>query len=74
MAKQTHNRVSLADFETKAQKFISLTFELSEQELREDSRNHTEACAPRRKALQFAALSVHDSIKAFLAIVQIKSE
>ena len=74
MAKQTHNHVSLADFEIKAQELISLTFDLSEQELREHSIHHTEALAPKRKALQFAALSVQNSIKGFLAIVQIKSE
>ena len=74
MAKQTHNRVSLADFEIKAQEFISLTFVLSEQELLEHERHCTEAPAPRGNALQFAALSIHDSIKSFLAIVQIKSE
>jgi hypothetical protein len=32
MAKQTNDYVMLADFEIKAQEFISLTFELSEQE------------------------------------------
>jgi hypothetical protein len=71
MAKQIHNRVSLADFETKAQELIGLTFDLCEHELREHRRHRTETPAPKRKALQFAALSVQDSIKAFLAIVQI---
>lgn len=74
MAKRTYNHVALEDFEIKAQEFISLTFELCEQALREHRRNQTEAAVPRRKALQFSMLSVQDSIKAFMAIVQIKSE
>ena len=74
MAKQTYDRVALADFEIKAQEFISLTFDLCEQELRKHGRHHTEAPVPGRKALQFAVLSVQNSIEGFLAIVQIKSE
>lgn len=74
MAKRTYKRVALEDFEVKTQEFISLIFDLCEQELREHARNHVEVTAPRRKALQFTALSVQNSIKAFLAIVQIKPE
>ena len=74
MAKRTYNHVALEDFEIKAQEFISLTFELCEQELREHRRNQTESAVPRRSALQFSMLSVQDSIKAFMAIVQIKPE
>ena len=74
MAKRTYNHVALEDFEIKAQEFISLAFDLCEQELREHRRNHTEAAAPMRKALQFSMLSVLNSIEAFQAIVQIKPE
>jgi hypothetical protein len=74
MAKRTYDHVALEDFEIKAQEFISLTFDLSEQELREHRRHHADVPVPRRKALQFAALYVLNSIKAFQAIVQIKSE
>lgn len=74
MAKRTYNHVALEDFEIKAQEFISLAFELCEQELREYRRNQTEAAVPKRKALQFSMLSVLNSIKAFQAIVQIKPE
>lgn len=71
MAKHTYGHVELADFEAKAQEFISLTFDLCEQGLREHRLHRAEAPVPRRKALQFAALSVQNSIKVFLAIVQI---
>ena len=74
MAKHTYDHVEFADFETKAQEFISLTFDLCEQEILEHRLHCAEANAPRRKALQFTALSVQNSIKAFLAIVQIKPE
>ena len=74
MAKRTYDNVALEDFEIKAQEFIGLTFDLCEQELREHRQNRTEAAVPRRKAMQFATLSVQNSIKTFLAIVQIKPE
>lgn len=74
MANQAHNRVSLADFEIKAQELISLTFDLCEQKLRELRQQRGQIPDSRRKALQFAALSVLNSIKAFQAIIQIKSE
>ena len=74
MAKYIKNRVALAELETKAQEFINLSFDLCEQELRENRRNHTEVAVSRRNALQFASLSVQNSIKAFLTIVQIKPE
>ena len=74
MAKRTYNHVAPEDFEIKAQEFISLAFELCEQELREHRRSQTEAVVPMRKALQFSMLSVLNSIKAFQAIVQIKPE
>jgi hypothetical protein len=74
MAKRTYNHVALEDFETTAQEFISLTLDLCEQELREHRRHYTEAPAPKSNLLPFAALSVRDSIKTFLAIVKIESE
>ena len=74
MAKQIHNRVSLASFEIKAQEIISLTFDLCEQALRELRPQQGQAPDSRRKALQFAALSVLNSIKSFQAIVKIKPE
>jgi hypothetical protein len=74
MAKITCNHVALEDFEIKAQEFISLTFDLCEQELREHRRNQTETATPRRKALQFSTLSVQESIKTFLAVVQIERQ
>jgi hypothetical protein len=77
MAKQTYDHVALEDFEIKAQEFISLTFELCEQELRglrPHRQYHAQDRVPKSNALQFSALSVRNSIKAFLAIVQIKPE
>lgn len=35
MVKRTYNHVALADFEIKAQEFISMAFELCEQDLRD---------------------------------------
>ena len=74
MAKQVDSPVTLAEFEIKAQKFISLALDLCEQELRLDRRHHTLPPTSRSKALPFAALSVQNSIKAFLAIIKIKPE
>ena len=74
MAKHTHDPVKLADFEIKAQEFISLTFDLCEQELHLHRRHHTQQPMSRNKALSFATLSVQNSIKTFLAILQIETE
>lgn len=74
MTKRIHSHAALEDFETKAQEFISLTFDISEQELRLHRRHRTQHPTPRREALQFAALTVRNSIKAFLAIVKIEAE
>ena len=74
MAKQTYDHVELAEFVIKAQELISQIFDLCEQELRELRQQQGQASDSRRKALQFAALSVLNNIKAFQAIVQIKSE
>jgi len=45
----------LEDFELKAQEFISLAFELCEQELREHRQNHTEAAVPMRKVKHYSS-------------------
>ena len=74
MAKRTYKHVALEDFEIKAQEFISLAFELCEQELREHRRNHTDTVVSTRKVLQFSMLSVLNSIKALQAVIQIKPE
>ena len=75
MAKQMLDHVDLLDFETKAEKFISLTFDLCEKELRLcTQRHHTQPIVPRRIALQTATLSIQESVKTFLAIVRIKPE
>jgi len=74
MAKQTYDHVALEDFEIKSQEFISLVFDLSEQELSKIRQQHPMPPTPKCKALQFSALSVQNSIKSFLAIVQIKFE
>ena len=74
MAKQVVRPVTLEEFEIKAQEFISLTFNLCEQELHRDIRHHTLPPTPRSKVLPFAALSVQNSIKTFLATIQIKPE
>ena len=74
MAKQKYEHVALEDFEIKAQEFISLTFDLCEQELRILRQQQEPSPTPGRKALQFSALSVQNSIKAFLSIVQIESK
>jgi hypothetical protein len=40
MAKEMKNHVALEDFEIKAQEFISLVFDLSEQELSKIRKQH----------------------------------
>ena len=55
MAKQTYNHVAMADFEIKTQEFISLTFDLCEQELRLLRPQQGQAPDSRRRALQFSA-------------------
>jgi len=70
MEKRIVRPVTLEDFEIKAQEFISL----SEQKLHLERRHHTLPPTPRSKVLPFAALSVQNSIKTFLAIIKIKPE
>ena len=62
------------DFEIKAREFISLTFDLCEQELSRIRPQRALSTISKRKALQFSALSVLNSIKAFRAIIEIESE
>ena len=72
MAKQIRNHVALADLENKAQEFISLSFAYCEEELRLGSLAHPRVIASRDTALAAAALSVHESMKTFLAVVRIE--
>lgn len=74
MAKQTHKHVALTDLENKAQEFISLSFAYCEEELRLDSLAHPRTVSSRCTAMAAATLSVHESIKTFLAVARINPE
>lgn len=74
MAKQTHKHVALAALENKAQEFISLSFAYCENKLRLSTRPHPSPISSRSTALAAATLSVHESIKTLLAVVQIERE
>lgn len=74
MAKQTHNHMVGKDFEEKAGEFISLTLDHCEEELRQSRLRSLPSDRPRSQALAAAALSVQQSIKAFLAVARIENE
>ena len=66
--------MAFEDFETKANEFISLTFNYCEDELRQIRVHYSLPDPPKYQALPYAAMSVQQSIKAFLAILQIANE
>ena len=74
MAKQVDRPVALAEFEIMAEEFIGLTLDRCEEELRLERFHHSRPPRPRRKALAAAALSVQESINAFLAVVKIERQ
>ena len=74
MAKRTNTTLAFEDFEEKAAEFISLTFDYCEDELRRLRSHHSLPKHPKRQALPHAAMSVQQSIKAFLAIMKIPNE
>lgn len=74
MAKRTNTTLLLEIFEEKAIEFISLTFDYCEDQLRHIRSHHSLPKHPKSQALPYAALSVQQSIKAFLAIIKIPNE
>lgn len=74
MAKRKNNQMAFEDFEKKANEFISLTFEYCEDQLRLVRRHHSLPRHPKSQVLLYVAMSVQQSIKAFLAILQIPNE
>ena len=74
MAKRKNNLMAFEDFEAKAKEFIGLTFDYCEEELRHIRVHHSLPNPPKYQALPAAAMSVQQSIKAFLAILQIANE
>lgn len=74
MAKQIEHHMALENVEAKADEFINLIFTCSEEELRQSRLAHPKTVRPRDTALAAAALSVQESIKAFLAIARIERE
>lgn len=73
MAKRTNNSVAFEDFEKHANEFIGLTFDYCEEQLRLIPSHYSLPKNPKRQALAFAAMSVQQSIKAFLTILQIET-
>lgn len=74
MAKRKNNQMAFEDFEAKAKEFISLTLNYCEEELGQIRVPYPLPNPPKYQALPAAALSVQQSIKAFLAILQISNE
>lgn len=74
MAKMTNNHTAFEDYEVKANEVIGLTFDYGEEQLRRIPPHYWLPDNPKRHALAFAAMSVQQSIKAFLAISQIADD
>ncbi len=74
MAKEIHNHLALHDIEKKAQEFINTSLSYCEEELRLGSLAHPRVVTSRNTALVAVTLSVHESIKTFLAVAKIKRE
>ena len=74
MVKHTDNHMEFKNFEEEANKFISSTFDYCEDELRKIRVHHSLPNPPKYQALPHAAMSVQQSIMAFLAILQIPNE
>ena len=70
MAKQKNNRMVLKNFEEQANKFIRLTLDYCEEELRHIRLHDSLPKSPKRQALSHAAMAVQQSIKVFLTILQ----
>lgn len=74
MAKRTKNTLAFEDFEKKANEFIGLTFDYCEDQLSEVRSHHSLPKHPKSQVLPHVAMSVQQSIKAFLAILKIPNE
>ncbi|MDY0275483.1 MAG: hypothetical protein RBR42_08615 [Desulfomicrobium sp.] len=74
MAKQTQKDMALAEVEAKAQEFFNLSLKYCEEETWRNMLPHPHSVQPRETALSIAVVSVHESIKTFLAIARIESE
>ena len=74
MKKHTNQHCTLECLELEAERFISLMFDYSEEELRRVRRPHPLPGTPTSTALTAAALSAHNGIKAFLAVALIPNE
>ncbi len=74
MAKRTNTNLAYEDFEEKATEFISLTFDYCEDQLRHLRSHHSLPKHPKSQVLPYVAMSVQQSIKAFLAIMKIPNE
>lgn len=74
MAKRTNSHMAFEDYEVKANEVISLTFKYCEEQLGRIPSHYSLPDNPKRHALAFAAMSVQQSIKAFLAISQIADD
>lgn len=74
MKKRADNHLVIADFEAKANEFIGLTFDYCEEQLRRVRSHHPLPKHPKSQVLPYAAVSVEQSIKDFLAILKMPNE
>lgn len=74
MKKRTNNHMALEDFEAKAKEFIGLTFDYCEDQLHQVRSHHSLPTHPKSQVLPHVAMTVQQSIKAFLAILKIPNE
>ena len=74
MAKRTNTTLAYEEFEEKATEFISLTFDYCEDQLRLLRSHHSLPKHPKSQVLPHVAMSVQQSIKAFLTIMKIPNE
>lgn len=74
MVKRTENYMAFKDFEVKANEFIGLTFDYCEDHLQQVRSHHSLPKHQKSQVLPYVAMSVQQSIKAFLAIVKIANE
>ena len=74
MAKRTDTTLAYEDFEEKATEFIGLTFDYCEDQLRHVRSHHSLPKHPKSQVLPYVAMSVQQSIQAFLAITKMPNE
>ncbi|MDL2271654.1 hypothetical protein LJC23_01305 [Desulfovibrio sp. OttesenSCG-928-I05] len=74
MKKRTNTTLALEEFEKKANEFIGLTFDHCEDQLRQVRTHHSLPKHPKSQVLPYVAMSVQQSIKAFLAILKLPNE